>query len=116
MSTTTKTDEKTLLAPLEIWEVQLGSRTIKFFEPLLLEPFWMPDDPDEPDDEEYLKVEHPRLNISAWGRNRRELWECVLGDIRSNWTVYVSEDDSKLGPLAKTFKDTYLEMAEVVDG
>ncbi len=29
MSTTTKTDEKTLLAPFEIWEVMLDNSTIK---------------------------------------------------------------------------------------
>ncbi len=116
MSTITKADDKALLAPLEIWEVQLGSRTIKFFEPLILTPTWMPDDPEEPSDEKYLEIEYPELNLSSWGKNRRELWECIQGDIRFIWTTYVNEDDSKLSIGARAVKSTYLDIAEVIDG
>ncbi len=116
MATTTKTDDRTLLAPFEIWEVLMGNSTIKFFEPLILTPTWMPDDPEEPSDEKYLEVEAPEMNISAWGKNREELWECILGNIRFNWTTYVSDDDSKLSLGARAVKNTYLEKAEVIDG
>ena len=104
------------LAPFEIWEVMLDNSTIKFHKPLVVTPRRMPHDQDEPGDVEYWEVDFPQLNISAHGRTRQELWECVLGDIRFNWIEYVSMDDRKLAPLAKSYKDAYLAMAEVVDG
>lgn len=115
---TTKLD---ILAPFEIWEVQLGSSTIKFHEPLVLVPHWLEDDPDDPDDppfegKKHIGVEYSKLNISASGRNRRELWECILGDIRSNWTEYVNEADHNLAPRAQAYKKSYLTVAEEVHG
>jgi len=42
--------DKDLLAPVEIWEVLLDESTIKFHQPLVLTPTWLPDDPEEPSD------------------------------------------------------------------
>ncbi len=120
MSTTTKTDEKTLLAPLEIWEVQLGSRTIKFFEPLVLTPFWHETDPDDTGPR-HLGVEYPELDISAFGVTREELWRCIRGEIRFVWRHCVRQDDEKLTPQHRRLKAKYLNIAleiedrEVVD-
>ena len=106
--------ETEVLAPFEIWEVMLDNSTIKFFEPLIVQPEILP--LEEPGDPTYLTVDVPELNISAHGLTRQELWECVLGDIRFNWTEYACEDDCKLVPLARSIKNTYLAVAEVVDG
>jgi len=57
-----------LLIPVEIWEVPLGNSTIKFHKPLVLTPTFIPDDPEEPDDNEYLQVDYPKLAISSFGR------------------------------------------------
>ena len=112
--------ETALLATFEIWEVQLGSRTIKFFEPLLLTPFWLADDPDDRDDAsgsdyEYLGVERPDLEIFANGTDRRELWNCICGDIRSAWGHFVRAEDNRLSPHGTRIKENYLRIAEEVD-
>ncbi len=108
--------ELDLLAPFEIWEVRLDNGAyIKFHQPLVFQPEWLPDDPNEPGDKKYLLIEYDDLGISAFGCNRRELRDCLLGDIRSAWTEYVCEDDNKLSPGAKSIKSTYLEIAEVLD-
>ncbi|MCL2005099.1 MAG: hypothetical protein FWG73_02945 [Planctomycetaceae bacterium] len=111
MSTAVQTD---LLAPFEIWEVRLDQSTIKFFEPLVVQPAILP--PEEPGDNTYLIADVPELNISSHGLTRDELWECILGDIRFNWAAFVCENDGCLEPLAKSIKDSYLAVAEVVDG
>ncbi len=115
MSTTTKTDEKTLLAPLEIWEVLTGNQTIKFYQPLVLVPTRMPHDPDEPGDEEYWEVEMPSLNISAYGRDREELLRSIQDDIRVMWKTFVQKDDARLDRDTLSIKRNYLELAEVLD-
>ncbi len=114
MATTTKTDEKTL-TPIEIWEVQLGSRTIKFFEPLVLQPFWLQDEDGDPSvtEREYLGVERPDLEIFANGTDRRKLWRCICGDIRSAWTHFVQA--KSLSPHGERVKASYLAIAEEVD-
>ena len=109
-----------VLAPFEIWEIQLGNRTIKFFEPLLLTPFWLEDDRDEPDDppvtkREYLGVEHPDLEIFANGTNRRELWNSICGDVRSAWLHFVRAEPDRLSPHGARIKKNYLRIAEEVD-
>lgn len=109
-----QTDKDTLLAPFEIWEVLLDNSTIKFHQPLVVTPTWMPQDQEDPNGDAYLEADIPELNISAHGKTRQELWECILGDIRFNWTEYVSEDDSCLASRAKAFKDAYLAIAEVL--
>ncbi len=111
MSTAKKTD---LLAPLEIWEVLLDNATIKFRKPLVLKPKVLP--PEEPGDQTYLTVEYPELGIFAFGVDREDLWNCVQSCIRVIWKEYVCEEDCKLAPLAKSFKEAYLAIAEAVDG
>ena len=111
--------ESTLLVPFEVWEIQLGKRTIKFFEPLLLTPFWLEDDPTEPDDpparnREYLGVERPDLEIFANGTNRRELWNSICGDVRSAWTHFVRAEANRLSPHGKRIRKNYLRIAEEV--
>jgi len=106
--------ETAVLAPFEIWEVQLGNRTIKFFQPLLLTPHWLEDDPDDPDENEYLAVEYPDLDISAFGKDREELWRCIRGDIRAAWKHCVHVPVEKLSPINKRIKENYLSVAEEV--
>ena len=103
-----------LLAPFEIWEVQLGKSAIKFYEPLLLQPEWLPDDPDEPDENEYLVVEYPFLDISAFGSDREELWRCIQGDIWAAWKHCVQAPIDHLSPINKKIRDNYLSVAEEV--
>jgi hypothetical protein len=103
-----------LLAPFEIWEIQLDSQTIKFFEPLLLTPFWLEDDPNDPDEDEYLAVKHADLDLSSWGRNRKELWNCIRGDIREAWECFVRIPDVRLSPKGQKIKNAYLAIAEEV--
>ena len=112
MSQVTKTD---LLAPFEVWEVQLGNRTIKFFEPLLLTPFWLEDDPNDPDEEEYLAVKHPDLDLISWGRDRKELWNSICGDVRSAWNHFVRAEVPRLSPHGAQIRENYLRIAEEVD-
>ena len=113
MSYTTETD---VLAPLEIWEVMLDDyTTIKFREPLVLTPSWMPDDPDEPDDNEYLEVDCPELAISSYGVDHEELACAIRSDIRFAWRHFVQADDHQLTRDAKTIKDHYLSIAEEID-
>ena len=106
--------EDTLLAPFEIWEVQLGDRTIKFFEPLLLTPFWHEVGPND-QGPRYLGIEYPRLDISAFGANRKELWRCIQGEIRFVWRRCVRQDDSKLSPQHRKLKSRYLAIAEEIE-
>jgi len=116
MSVATLTD---ILAPFEIWEVPLGYSTIKFFRPLVLTPVPLPDDPEEPSkpgENDYVLIERPDLNISVFANTRDDLEEIVLSNIRLNWTEYVCEKDQKLAPRAKSIKEAYLAIAEVVDG
>ena len=104
------------LVPFEIWSVPLDDhRTIKFHEPLLLTPHWLEDDPDElddPDENEYLAVEYPRLGISAFGRDREELWRCILGDICSAWKHCVQVPRERLSSMNRKIRDNYLSIAE----
>ena len=108
------TEKLDLLAPFEIWEVQLGKSTIKFHKPLVLTPEWLPDDPDEPDENEYLAVEYPFLDISAFGRDREELWRCIRGDIRAAWQHCVRIPIDKLSPINQKIRENYLSVAEEV--
>jgi len=111
-------DDQTMLAPFEIWEVPYGNATIKFHEPLLLTPTWMPDDPEaeEPDENEYLQVIYPELSIDVYGENRKDLLEAVYSNIQMNWKNYVQRDDSRHSPRTKAIKYAFLAVAEVVDG
>ena len=104
------------LAPFEIWEVMFDNQTIKFFDRLVLTPQWMPHDPDEPGDIEYMEVEMPELAISSYGTDIEELESAVRSDIRFAWKHYVRADDSQLTPDAIEVKNNYLKLAEVVDG
>lgn len=108
-------NQSVLLAPFEIWEVQLGNRTIKFFEPLLLTPFWLEDDSGDSSDHEYLGVERPDLEIFANGTNRRELWNCICGDVRAAWIHFVQAESGRLSPHGMRIKENYLRIAEEVD-
>jgi len=106
------TETLDVLAPFEIWEVLLDDSTIKFYEPLVLKPEVLP--PEEPGDPLYWTVEVPELDISAFGRDWYELWNCICDDIRMSWKHYVLEDDTNLVPRSKKFKEAYLALAEEV--
>ena len=109
--------EPTVLAPFEIWEVPLDDeRTIKFNEPLILTPTWMPDDPDEPDENEYPQVICPELNIDVWAENVEDLIEAVKWDIRFIWEHIVLKPDSELDRISLSIKRNHLAIAEVVYG
>ena len=105
-----------VLAPFEIWEVLYGDKAIKFYEPLLLTPSIMPDDLDEPGDEEYLQVVYPELAINVYGETRDELLEAVYSNIRMNWKHFVCEKDNQLSPQMQTVKRQFLTIAELIDG
>ena len=105
-----------VLAPFEIWEVLYGDKTIKFYEPLMLTPRIMPDDPDETSDEVYLQVIDPELAIHVNAEDRDELLSWIHSEIRMNWKHYVSEEDRKLGAETLALKRKYLTIAELVDG
>jgi len=102
-------------APFEVWEVLYGDQTIKFFEPLTLTPNKMPDDPDEPSDEEYLQVVCSELAINVYGETRDELLEAVHSNIRMNWKHVVCAKDSQLSAPMQTVKRQFLAIAELVD-
>jgi len=106
--------ETAVLVPFEIWEVQLGNRTIKFFQPLLLTPHWLEDDPDDPDENEYLVVEYPDLDLTSWGRDRRELWNCIRADLREVWECFVRVPDDRLSLEGRKVKKAFLALAEEV--
>ncbi len=107
------------LAPFEIWEVRIGEATIIFRQPLVLVPHWLEDDPDDPDDppvtgKNYLGAECHELDISAFGADRRELWQCICGDIRTVWKHCVRMSDDKLTPANRVVKRNYLDVAEEI--
>jgi hypothetical protein len=105
-----------VLAPFEIWEVLYGDKTIKFYEPLMLTPNIMPDDPDEPSNEVYLQVVNPELSIHVNAEDRDELLSWVHSEIRMNWKHFVSEEDRNLSANTLALKRKYLTIAELVDG
>ena len=112
-------DQKDSLAPIEISEVPIGETTIKFHQPLVLIPHWLEDDPNDPDDppitgKNYLGVERPELDLSAFGANRRELWKCICGDVRAVWEHCVRLPDDKLSSANRTVKRNYLAIAEEI--
>jgi hypothetical protein len=109
------TDDETMLAPFEIWEVPYGDSIIKFHEPLILTPTWMPQDPDEPDDVEYLDVIYPELAIDVYGEDRDDVLEAVYDNICMNWKNYVQREDSRHSQRTKAIKYAFLAVAEVVD-
>jgi hypothetical protein len=111
-----ETTNDIMLAPFEIWEVPYGDATIKFHEPLILTPTWMPHDPDEPGDVEYLDVIYPELAIDVYAENRDELLAWIHTEIFMNWKHFVSKDDSQLHASTLPIKRKYLAIAEVVDG
>ena len=111
--------QKDTLAPIEICDVPIGEATIKFHQPLILTPYWLEDDPNDPDDppitgKNYLGVECPELDISAFGVNRRELWKCICGDVRAVWEHCVRLPDDKLSLAHRTVKQNYLAIAEEI--
>lgn len=112
---TTILTELDLLAPFEIWEISLNhGASIKFHRPLVLQPRWMPVDPDEQECEKYLQIEYPDLGISAWGQTRKELWNSVRDDIFIVWTEWVRRDDEQLSARTQKIKNNYLSIAEEV--
>jgi hypothetical protein len=103
------------LAPFEIWEVPLDNSTIKFHQPLVLTLTWMPDDPEEPDDSEYLLIDNLPLNIHVFAENREDLLDFTYSDISFVWQNIVRVDDVKLDALSRTIKRNYLNIAEKVN-
>jgi hypothetical protein len=109
-----QTTQNTLLAPFEIWEVTLDHSTIKFHQPLVLTPNWMPHDPDEPGEIEYLEIVRPELNIDVYAENRDDLLDALHSNIRMVWRLFVQENESKLIPQTKIIRNNYLAIAEEV--
>ncbi|MGL4943953.1 MAG: hypothetical protein ACRC46_12280 [Thermoguttaceae bacterium] len=109
MSTTINT-----LAPIEIWEVSLDDATIKFFQPLIVEPVRELDDPNDPCEATHLSVRLPKLNIDVFAPTHSELIGWVKSDIRTMWNHFVRKDDAKLNPDAIAVKRNYLAIAEEV--
>ena len=107
--------ESPVLAPFEIWEVPLDDdRSIKFHEPLILTPTWMPDDPDEPREPgspQYLDVICPELNIDVYADNFDDLFEAVKCNIQLIWERIVLVPDSLLSRRAKIIKQNHLAIA-----
>ena len=100
------------LAPFEIWEVMLDNTTIKFFEPLVVNPETLP--PEAPGDRTYFTADVPELDISAIGISIEELMSCVRSDIRMIWKNCVRKDDARLTPHNRMFKQRWLSIAEVL--
>jgi len=111
MSTISKLD---VLAPFEIWEIPFGDRTIKFFEPLLLEPEILP--PEGPTDRTYLVVDVPELNISVHADNREDLLDFIHSEIRFIWRHIVLVPDNAQDRESNRIKRNFLAIAEVIDG
>ena len=111
--------ETAVLAPIEIWSVPFDEhRTIKFHEPLILTPTWMPDDPDEPrepDEPEYMDIICPELNIDVYADNIDDLVDFVRNNIRLAWKHIVLKDDSDLNAVCRSIKRNHLAIAEVID-
>ena len=105
-----------VLAPFEIWEVPLGKKTIKFFEPLILTPSIMPHDEEEPGDVEYLDVINDELNIDVFAKSRDELLSLIHSEIYFVWEHIVLQEDNKLDSVSKTIKRNHLAIAELIDG
>jgi hypothetical protein len=105
-----------ILAPFEIWEVPLDKGVIKFHEPLILTPNWMPHDPDEPGDVDYLEVVCPELNIDVYGENREDLLGAIESNIYVMWKHFVQQDDPQLGRDTIIIKRNYLTLAEEISG
>ncbi len=115
MSQTAENPSKTDLAPFEIWEVMLDNSTIKFHEPLVLQPTRMPHDPDEPGDVEYWEVIHQNLAIDVYAETVDEVIEAVHSAIRIAWRVFVCVPDDRLIPATKKIQQNYLAIAEEID-
>ena len=111
MSTLDKLD---ILVPFEIWEVQLDNSTIKFHNPLVLNPEILP--PEEPGDPSYWTVDVPELDIAVVAVDRSELMSCVRSDIRMIWENCVRKNDASLTSKNRIIKQRYLSIAEEMDG
>jgi hypothetical protein len=101
------------LAPFEIWEVMLDNSTIKFFEPLLVQPEVL--QPEESSDPKYWTVDVPELDLSAVGISLDELGSCVRSDIRMTWKRIVQKHDNELTPDQRAVKRRFLKLAEEVN-
>ena len=105
-----------VLAPFEIWEVPFGNKTIKFFEPLMLTPNVVPDDPDEPGDVKYIQVIRPDLNVDCCAENRDELFSWIISEFCFVWEHIVLQEDNKLDTVSRNIKRKHLALAELIDG
>ena len=105
--------ETTLLAPFEIWEVMLDQTTIKFHEPLIIQPEVLL--PEEPDDPTYWTVDVPELDLSAVGISLEELGGCVRSDIRMTWKRIVQKRNHELTPDEQKIKKRFIEIAEEIN-
>ena len=114
MSTPIKASKIGVLAPIEIWEVMLDNRTIKFHQPLVIQPEILP--PESEKDRIYFAVDIPDLNISVHADNREDLFEFVHSDIRFVWKRIVELPDAELDAQSLTIKSNYHAIAEAVDG
>ena len=97
----------------EIWEVMLENSTIKFYEPLILQPVLLPDDPEEPSPpgkNNYMLVECPDLNISTFADTREDLLEFIHSDIRFAWKRIVQVDSARLDRQSLQIKRNYLRL------
>jgi len=91
----------------------LDNATIRFKEPLVLTPIPVSDDPDEPDDTNYMMVEYPELAISSVG-TIGELEIAVRADIRYAFRHFVMASDDQLTQATRAVKQNYLAIVEIV--
>ena len=102
--------EQAVLPPFEIWGVMLDNATIKFFEPLIIQPTILL--PEEADDPVYCTADVPELDLSAVGISFEELESCIRSDIRMTWKRIVRKPDSELTPDDRIIKKRWLKIAE----
>lgn len=102
-----------ILAPFEIWEILLDDSTIKFHQPLLLSPTYMPHDEEEPGETQYLEIVKPELNIDVYGEDRRELLSALRSEISFVWRHLV-KSNNQTDPETNEIRRRYLELAEEI--
>jgi hypothetical protein len=85
------------LSPVELKEIVLTDRILKFRSPLILTP-----EPDETN--QLLCIREPHLGIDVCAETREELYEFLLQEIEVLWFEYALERDDRLNSGALKLK------------
>ena len=85
------------LSAFEIAQVDVSGVSLRFNEPLTLEPFL-----DE--SEQLICLQHAELGIDVFAQTRDQLWEEVREQIAMLWREFALEDDQVLAPSASQLK------------